>query len=464
MHAGSTKTGSTSIQNYLDANREKLAKNGYLFPETGFTRRDPYDVERTAGHKSFFDCVLKGDDSAFIAECKRFYNDLNSVEEGCIILSAEELFHSGRTGLVRALSSYLEGVELELVFVLRNPLDWLLSRYRDLISGGWAAETRSFDTFVRDAVSDQRVDYSYWLDIFSMRFPDAKFKVLCYELLSENGAFLQDFLAELGIDSSQYSNPTLRSNKTRAVGIGYEAMRRIGVFVDAGNREVRQRWRIACFKAFEGRLSEAEARWKPTLLPETREFLKPHLERVNQQLAAFFCGGGQPGYSLKTDENEYSAPVGEGRITALGDIALELFEEEMQSEDVSLEELPSYSCLTHSGCLAARALRGAVGNKRVIAVFDSAEIAITIATLSGRLIYAVGLSDEDRSKVQMFHDLRDLISPIVCMSLQEFWDLSQALPDEFPMPELMVKTREASTSETAEHSLSYNVPVLNWGP
>jgi capsular polysaccharide export protein len=53
LHIGTTKTGSTSLQNFLFSNRARLLEKGILFPEAGFRVLED-DKIPTSGHSDLF--------------------------------------------------------------------------------------------------------------------------------------------------------------------------------------------------------------------------------------------------------------------------------------------------------------------------------------------------------------------------------------------------------------------------
>ena len=53
LHIGTTKTGSTALQNFLFANRDSLLEEGFLFPNSGFRILNNSQVP-TSGHSDLF--------------------------------------------------------------------------------------------------------------------------------------------------------------------------------------------------------------------------------------------------------------------------------------------------------------------------------------------------------------------------------------------------------------------------
>jgi hypothetical protein len=124
IHAGGHKTGTSSLQAYLAANRKRLLKQGYLIPNTGLSSGNHHRlVKNLAGtpiapwHASY------GDD--FAEELKRSDHDH-------IIISSEgieALFRDGPvfSELMRSFGSL--GYHVRFVYYVRNLPQLMNSRY-----------------------------------------------------------------------------------------------------------------------------------------------------------------------------------------------------------------------------------------------------------------------------------------------------------------------------------------------
>jgi hypothetical protein len=161
IHAGPYKTGSTSIQNWLYANRNQLAKHQWLYPETGITaesslwgRRHLY-IFREDTEKSMWD---------------KLNREITHSEASNIILSAERL--CARIPLLLSFRDHYIHYNPKLVVFVRDEVELLKSWYlqliksrsfkgKSLLSG---KKLRSFDEFfliARDTFNYSKIASSW---------------------------------------------------------------------------------------------------------------------------------------------------------------------------------------------------------------------------------------------------------------------------------------------------------------
>ena len=111
LHVGQTKAGSTSIQNYLESQREALRGHAVLFPKSGMARQNPYDQDRTPGHLRLLSQIRTGDTSEFESE-------LAQDQNATVLLSVENIFSDVPEKTLLAAAEYFEDWDVEIIAVL----------------------------------------------------------------------------------------------------------------------------------------------------------------------------------------------------------------------------------------------------------------------------------------------------------------------------------------------------------
>ena len=162
LHIGSGKTGTTSIQNFLHLNRERLAELGHLYPKSPGAKR-----HLRLGLFVKPDSELDGtivwsrqrfsDPTAFRRSFRRkLFAEINDSGLSHVIMSDEALYGSSNEA-IRGLRTFTDqnAKRLRLVLYLRRQDDHLSSRYQQVVKTG---EVR------RLAERTQRLDLSSTYD------------------------------------------------------------------------------------------------------------------------------------------------------------------------------------------------------------------------------------------------------------------------------------------------------------
>ena len=194
LHVGMSKAGSTAIQNHLDERRAALLEQGVLFPASVFTRRDATDPTRTSGHLELIRLLRQGHPAPFLAEC-----EAQAGRADTLLLSAENLFHHVDGIDLRRLRALLDGAEITLVAVLRDPAGWLASRHHESVAKGFHRETRTLDAFALDALDAGELDTGARLEVLSEALRPARVVTLDYEALTREGRLVSRFREVAGL-------------------------------------------------------------------------------------------------------------------------------------------------------------------------------------------------------------------------------------------------------------------------
>ena len=143
VHLGNHRTGTTSIQEFMFANRGKLAAQGILFPNN--TRR----------HLALMDGLFEKGNGARIAEDLEAKAEARGVHT--VVLSEEDVCK--RTDL-SPLAALAERFDVRLVFVMRRQDLWLESWFSQNVKWQWDEELRHMDW---DAFLAGRARF-HWID------------------------------------------------------------------------------------------------------------------------------------------------------------------------------------------------------------------------------------------------------------------------------------------------------------
>jgi hypothetical protein len=220
LHIGTQKTGTTSLQNFLSANRGRLLEQGFLYPSspggvnhvgiTAYSRdEDKIDLIRKR-------CGIESSDDVR-AYRRRLGQELSDeIQEhhpAVVILSNEHLSARVRTpaeiGRVEQLCrSFADRVTI--VVYLRNQIDYLVSWYNTLVKAG---NSKPFDSFGVRRI-ERQVDYARMLAPWSRLFGMENMRVRRFEAHEmEGGDVLEDFASIVGFKTKGFARAD-RLNKS----------------------------------------------------------------------------------------------------------------------------------------------------------------------------------------------------------------------------------------------------------
>jgi hypothetical protein len=205
IHLGSGKTGTTSIQRFLQGNRSRLAEHGYLFPRSpGSSRHMRFglmirpDAELTSSR-----AWRLGDypsPATFRRQVRRrLFREINRSGLSRVILSDEALYLVSDDALSR-LKRFTDRVagQVRLVVYLRRQDDHLISRYQQGVKTGGILR---LDEFMQERGATQSYDYFTRLSSWRRLVEPAAFAVRPFERVRfPDGSLYQDFLDAASID------------------------------------------------------------------------------------------------------------------------------------------------------------------------------------------------------------------------------------------------------------------------
>lgn len=226
LHVGVEKTGTTTIQEYLNFNYDSLIKKKVLYPQSlgsvnhmmltaCFLEKDPSNSLRK---------LLEIEDSSSFNVFKlKILSDFNSEIErfrpNTILISDEHINVNFLTP--EDLNNFKQGLELfgnikKVIIYLRRQIDFQLSIFSEAIKSG---NMIGFDiNNPLDLCSDEipfRFRYDKILTYFSMVFGKDKLDVRMFDkTYFKNGDLLEDFISAADIDHKVNSGLIINKNRS----------------------------------------------------------------------------------------------------------------------------------------------------------------------------------------------------------------------------------------------------------
>ncbi len=210
LHTGLPKTGSSSLQHVLERNRIALIDQGTHYPVIGTNREFGIRRERTPGHATLIQSLLENPGQAIqeLADELRQIRDLTGRRVETVLLSAENIvsqrfWNNGQDfgKIVRAFA----GVPVEVVCVLRHPLNWASSLYVEMSGNPWNTFSLSFDQYVADLAGLGLLDYAAIESRLSATPGVTAFHLGCFEHIRDNGGIEPWFFEKFGIDAAAFA-------------------------------------------------------------------------------------------------------------------------------------------------------------------------------------------------------------------------------------------------------------------
>ena len=203
---GAGKTGTSSIQQFLNRNRTGLAEIGYLYPRTpgpGRHVRLGLSIQpdnRLNGRINWHRQRASSPQAFRKSFRRRLIGEINKSGLSRVVFSDEALFGAS-TEALRRLCELVDGIagSLRLVVYLRRQDDHLVSRYQQVVKTG---ETRRLKEWASHLDWSKDYDYHARLRGWERLLEPDEVVVRRFERDGfANGSLLQDFLDSAGIDA-----------------------------------------------------------------------------------------------------------------------------------------------------------------------------------------------------------------------------------------------------------------------
>ena len=210
IHGGQHKTGSSFVQNTLFDNRDLLAQHGVLFPESGLHHRSPAAGRRHLGLR--MSVAQQGRSSFALA---RLLDELEQSTCDLAVISYEGIYTPDFD--LSVLADALAPYEPILLAYLRNPVDYVESKYREWVRlNAYSAEIDDFY-----AEHGANVDYTTTARLAAEAFGRDRVVIRSIGMLADRSSLVADVLgvggvAEIpeGIVLSTADNPSSETDYT----------------------------------------------------------------------------------------------------------------------------------------------------------------------------------------------------------------------------------------------------------
>ena len=334
--------------------------------------------------------LVAGEETPLLAECAAAGPGLHTL-----FLSVENLFNIEPDAGVEALAAFLAGCEIRMVAVLRDPQDWIASRYYEVVTTGFGNETRPIDAYVEEALASGALDYPARLDRLTAAFRPAAVSVHDYREIDAAGGAVAVFLAEIGaaLDTPQAARAA-RVNVSLAFADSIQAHRRSNGFV----RRLPLAQRFAFARTMKAHYADlaAQGALRPggaAISPPQRRALRAALEPGCRALSARWFAGRPFGPDQAWVERARRSPD-EAVVAAIQDFGFEvLLAQRAAAQDAAGSGADdARTGGPHGfgfGIAETRRLRAACAGARVILEYGAGDATTMAAAMAGKFVMAV---------------------------------------------------------------------------
>src|SRR5262245_51236242 len=200
LHIGTGKTGTSSIQVFLQRNRNRLAQRGYLYPRSPGPRRH-LGLRLFMSPAAFDELPERHQERLRSPQVlqRRLAREVERHASRRVLLSDESLFGSPERELqgLHQLTRDI-GRELKILVYLRRQDDHVASRYQQVVKAG---ETRRMVERVQQLDLSRPYDYHARLCSWQQLMEPSEIVVRTFERgRFVDGSLYQDFLSAAGVD------------------------------------------------------------------------------------------------------------------------------------------------------------------------------------------------------------------------------------------------------------------------
>lgn len=183
LHIGTHKTGSTALQQAFVVGQEALQAEGFLYPHCGRPSSGP-----VWGHH-LLPWAIQGkrgvQDERVLVDLK---DEIDASDAHTIIVSSEE-FDALSKNEVRRVVRYFQSWDLRVVIYLRNPYDYMVSYYKQIVKSGRCRET--FSDALRTHAG--RCDYHRICEAWNASIGDGCLDIRMYDRIRETPGVVSNF-------------------------------------------------------------------------------------------------------------------------------------------------------------------------------------------------------------------------------------------------------------------------------
>lgn len=209
IHIGQHKTGTTSIQNFLNINRKILKKNGFIYPNFKSIASHPLAWSFNFGNNHVKESFLKNNPQFKVQVQKELDKAFHQKEN--IVISSEVFCENINTESMKTIKSKFKDSDVKIICYLRRQ-DYLFeSKFRNTVH--FKDFNEDFKNYIKRII-DRPIPKSLPIDAWADMFGKENIIIRPYEkeqLFSQD--LVRDFINIIGLKlTSEYHRLNKRSN------------------------------------------------------------------------------------------------------------------------------------------------------------------------------------------------------------------------------------------------------------
>jgi hypothetical protein len=233
LHAGTHKTGSTSIQVFLTANESMLASGGIFIPRTGRPIHQ-WGTDQAGHHNVGWELsglgAFRPEDGTF----ERLLDEISASRAPVVVLTSEEFeYLHAKPDVLRAVADGFHGIgyATKVIVYLRAQAAYMQSTYVEGAKAGYVygmdyarlmREIYDTGAYVPDPNIVIRFEYGPLLDAFAAVFGEENLIVKAYHAGLPPDALLREFLGligQRGLPAGNYTVPAPQNVSPSAIEV-----------------------------------------------------------------------------------------------------------------------------------------------------------------------------------------------------------------------------------------------------
>jgi capsular polysaccharide export protein len=256
LHVGQSKTGTTTIQDFLWNCRKDLIREGILYPDTGRQRRAHHKIAALfLGRSKAPDWIVKEEGALLKAE---LMSEISGARPHTVILSSE-VFFACRS--LENLKAWFPGFDIAVVLILRRQDRWANSYYQQQLKTGKTGLHPA--AWLENRL--QLLDYAHRAGRLADAFGDAAVRIGAFERHRFENGLLTYFFHVAGIRTEvELRDPAVRNER-----LSRDALEYLRAATDTGLGRARRRSLRLALEDYS-RLHPDPAKWQFFFSPEER--------------------------------------------------------------------------------------------------------------------------------------------------------------------------------------------------
>jgi hypothetical protein len=191
LHIGLRKTGTTSIQKFLHKNHDILLKHNILYPKSGLPLK-----ESVYAHHDLAVFITKLRPATQTQCWQLLHEELKEYHDKLILISSE-IFSIATPLQIEQVRKELKDHLVTVLVYLRNPVDFMISLYKEQIKA--QNESLTFGRFIRQRFN--LVDYDALIQNWKNSFGDSNIVLKNYDELNYNDMLIRNLCEFLDLDN-----------------------------------------------------------------------------------------------------------------------------------------------------------------------------------------------------------------------------------------------------------------------